>query len=91
MNKVIKIVCWPLKMLCIGLIYFYKFCISPLLPPCCMFRPTCSTYGLIAFKRFGVIKGGFLTAKRILRCHPRAKGGLDRVPENIKGDFKWLI
>jgi len=63
------------------LIYFYKFCISPLLPHCCIYEPTCSTYTLIAIKRFGVFKGGILGAKRILRCTPRHHGGLDPVPE----------
>jgi uncharacterized protein len=53
--------------------------------------PTCSTYSLIAIKRFGLLYGTILTIKRIYRCRPQFKGGVDRVPENIKGDFKWLI
>ncbi len=86
-----KVIFAPFKFLAIGLIYFYKYCISPLLPSACIYQPTCSTYTLTAIKRFGVIKGSYLGLKRILRCSPNHKGGLDRVPENIKGDFKWLI
>ncbi len=90
-NWIIKIVLFPLKLLAILLIYFYKFCISPLLPNCCIYQPTCSTYTLQAIQRFGVVKGSWLGIKRIWRCSPGHKGGLDRVPEDIKGEFKWLI
>lgn len=74
-----------MKHLLILLIKFYKRCISPLFPPCCRYYPTCSTYGLQAVERFGVIKGTYLTAGRILRCNPWARGGVDEVPEQ----FRW--
>ncbi|MCM3650861.1 membrane protein insertion efficiency factor YidD [Metabacillus litoralis] len=70
-----------MKHLFITLIRFYQKFISPLTPPTCRFYPTCSHYGLEAFRRFGVIKGGYLTVKRILKCHPFHPGGFDQVPE----------
>ncbi|PHM34420.1 membrane protein insertion efficiency factor YidD [Xenorhabdus szentirmaii] len=54
--------------------------ISPLLGPRCRFNPTCSQYGIEALRRFGMIKGSWLTVKRVLKCHPLHKGGDDPVP-----------
>ncbi|GAJ57726.1 MULTISPECIES: membrane protein insertion efficiency factor YidD [Geobacillus] len=62
-------------------IRFYQRFLSPLKPPTCRFYPTCSNYGIEAIQRFGAIKGGWLTAKRILKCHPFHPGGFDPVPE----------
>lgn len=70
-----------LKKLFILLITFYQKVISPLKPPSCRFYPTCSHYGLEAIQRYGAIKGGWLTVKRISRCHPFHSGGVDPVPE----------
>lgn len=61
----------------IGLIRFYQRCVSPLFPPSCRFYPTCSQYTLEAIKKYGLIKGGYLGIKRILRCHPFNPGGYD--------------
>ncbi|AWI13232.1 membrane protein insertion efficiency factor YidD [Caldibacillus thermoamylovorans] len=69
-----------LKNIFIGLIRFYQKFISPATPPSCRFYPTCSQYGLEAIQRFGVLKGGYLTVKRILKCHPLHPGGIDPVP-----------
>lgn len=63
------------------IIRFYQKFISPLKPPSCRFHPTCSQYGIEAISRFGAIKGGYLTIRRILKCHPFHKGGWDPVPE----------
>ena len=54
--------------------------LSRLTPPSCIYSPTCSQYGYDAIARYGVIKGGWLTLKRIGRCHPWAQGGYDPVP-----------
>lgn len=70
-----------LKKFFISIIRFYQIVISPLKPPSCRFYPTCSHYGLEAVQRFGALKGGWLTLKRILKCHPFHPGGLDPVPE----------
>lgn len=65
------------------LITFYRAAISPLFPSCCRYTPTCSEYGIIAIKRFGLIRGGWLTIKRICRCHPFHEGGYDPVPDKL--------
>ncbi|MDT3356361.1 MAG: membrane protein insertion efficiency factor YidD [Bacteroidota bacterium] len=64
----------------VGLILFYRYCISPLKPPSCRFTPTCSQYALEAFRKHGPIKGLYLSVRRILRCHPWGGSGYDPVP-----------
>lgn len=64
----------------IFLIKFYQKYISTLLGPNCRFYPTCSQYTLEALQTYGILKGGYLSIKRILRCHPFSKGGYDPVP-----------
>ena len=59
---------------------FYKREISPMLPPCCRYTPTCSEYAMQAVEKYGAVKGGWLAAKRILRCHPFHEGGYEPVP-----------
>lgn len=51
-------------------IRFYRYAISPLLPPSCRFTPTCSQYAIEAIQVHGPIKGLYLTVRRLLRCHP---------------------
>ena len=65
----------------IYIIKFYKIFVSPILPPACKYYPTCSVYSIQAIKRFGLIKGGYLSLKRILSCNPFSNGGFDPVPE----------
>ena len=62
------------------LIKFYQVCISPLKPASCRFTPTCSQYAVEAFRKYGPLKGFYLAAKRILRCHPWGGSGYDPVP-----------
>ncbi|AWK14961.1 membrane protein insertion efficiency factor YidD [Candidatus Fukatsuia symbiotica] len=64
----------------IGLIRGYQRVVSPLFGPRCRFHPTCSDYALEALGKFGVIKGSWLTLKRVLKCHPLNSGGYDPVP-----------
>lgn len=63
-----------------GLIRVYQIVISPLFPPSCRFYPTCSEYGYEAIGKYGLLKGGWLTIKRVARCNPFCKGGYDPVP-----------
>jgi putative membrane protein insertion efficiency factor len=58
----------------------YQLLISPLLGPRCRFYPSCSHYGIEALQTHGLIKGSWLTLKRISRCHPGNEGGIDLVP-----------
>ena len=70
-----------MKYVVIWLIRLYQKFISPLTPRCCRFTPTCSQYGLEAFRKRGFFVGFILTAYRILRCNPFCAGGYDPVPE----------
>ncbi|WP_374472156.1 membrane protein insertion efficiency factor YidD [Arenimonas sp.] len=63
----------------------YKLAISPLLGQRCRFYPSCSSYTMEAVERFGVLRGGWLGAKRIARCHPLNPGGVDPVPDTWPG------
>jgi len=76
MTKISRILALPF----ITLIRLYRIFISPLLGSNCRHTPTCSQYGIIALKKYGVFKGTFLTAKRIIKCNPLYKGGYDPVP-----------
>ncbi|YAI81706.1 MAG: membrane protein insertion efficiency factor YidD [cyanobacterium endosymbiont of Rhopalodia sterrenbergii] len=69
-----------MKNILLLLIQIYRRSISPLFPPSCRFQPTCSQYSLEAIKKFGAIKGTWLTIRRILRCNPLHPGGYDPVP-----------
>ena len=59
-----------MKTILLWMIRFYRKFISPLSPPCCRFIPTCSAYALEAIEKYGAWKGGWLAARRILRCNP---------------------
>ena len=80
-----------MKYLCMALIRFYQKCISPLLGSNCRYYPTCSAYTMEAVRRFGAVKGCLLGARRSLRCNSFSKGGFDPVPDNFKGDIKWVL
>jgi putative membrane protein insertion efficiency factor len=69
-----------MKRLLIGLIRIYQYAISPLMGRSCRYVPTCSEYTVEAIRKHGAIKGGWLGAKRISRCHPWHPGGYDPVP-----------
>lgn len=69
-----------MKSVAMLLIRFYQRFISPLLPPSCIYQPTCSNYMLQAIERYGVLKGVWFGVKRISRCHPFHQGGYDPVP-----------
>lgn len=62
-------------------IRFYQTAVSPLFPPRCRYIPTCSQYAVQAVEKYGAAKGGWLTLRRLLRCHPFHRGGwYDPVP-----------
>ena len=75
----------PEPTLVIRIVYrIYQSIVSPILhvfsPTQCLYLPTCSEYAYVALIRFGVFRGSWLTLRRLARCHPFAKGGLDPVP-----------
>ncbi|MCK5577435.1 MAG: membrane protein insertion efficiency factor YidD [Dehalococcoidales bacterium] len=71
-----------MKSLALGLIRLYQKTISQVLPSSCRFTPTCSQYTYQSIKKFGVLRGVWLGAKRLARCHPFHAGGYDPVPDN---------
>ena len=62
------------------LVRAYQYVLSPFFGTQCRFFPTCSHYAVDALKQYGAIKGGYLTCRRLLRCHPWCAGGYDPVP-----------
>lgn len=62
--------------------YSYQWLISPMLPMHCRYVPTCSTYMVESVKRFGALRGGWLTVRRLARCHPWGGHGYDPVPDS---------
>ncbi len=75
-NAVSRVLAMPL----IGLVRFYRLVISPWLGTNCRYQPTCSSYAIEALQLHGVLKGSWLAAKRIGRCHPWGGSGYDPVP-----------
>ncbi|MDO8953850.1 MAG: membrane protein insertion efficiency factor YidD [Gammaproteobacteria bacterium] len=73
---------WPLKRLSKGLIKLYKITISPLLGNRCRFYPSCSEYASEAIDRYSFVFALWLIAKRLLKCQPLHKGGLDPLPDS---------
>ncbi len=77
-----------MKYACLALIKFYRKFLSPLKKPTCRFYPTCSAYALEAFQIHGFFKGMYLTTKRVIKCNPFCKGGVDKVPPKV--DYKSI-
>lgn len=72
MRWVRELAVWPVRV--------YRRYISPWTPATCRFAPTCSEYAIEAVRSHGVVRGGWLTTRRLLRCHPFCEGGHDPVP-----------
>jgi uncharacterized protein len=64
----------------VWLVQLYQRTVSPLLGPVCRYYPSCSAYSVTALERFGPLRGSWLTARRLLRCNPFSRGGVDHVP-----------
>ena len=71
-----RLLAWPL----LGLVWVYRYTISPFLGNNCRFQPTCSEYAIEALRKHGAFRGTWLTVKRISRCHPWGDSGYDPVP-----------
>ncbi len=64
----------------VWLVIAYRRLVSPVLPQACRFHPSCSEYALVALRRYGPLRGSWLAARRLARCHPFHEGGIDPVP-----------
>lgn len=72
------------RYLAILLLRTYQVTISPMLGPVCRFAPSCSSYAVEAYRIHGTIRGSWMTARRLLRCHPWNPGGYDPVPPRAR-------
>ena len=72
----------------LSLIKIYKLFLSPLLGNNCRYHPTCSSYAIEAFETHGLIKGLYLSIKRVSKCHPLGGSGIDHVPEADKKNIQ---
>ena len=77
MKFVGRVLAWPL----LWLVWLYRYGLSPLLGANCRYQPTCSAYAEEAIRTYGAFRGGWLTLKRLGRCHPWGGSGYDPVPE----------
>lgn len=75
----------PLRLLLIGFLRAYRLLVSPLYGDVCRYYPSCSAYALESVQRFGAVRGSWLAARRVARCHPWAGGGVDPVPDR----YSW--
>jgi uncharacterized protein len=73
-----------IRRLLLALIRLYQWTLSPLLGPVCRFEPSCSRYTATCIERFGALRGGWLGAKRLGRCHPFHPGGYDPPPASLE-------
>jgi len=71
----------PLTYIAYLIVKAYQVVVSPFLGANCRYNPTCSAYALEALKKFGIIKGGLLSIKRVAKCHPWGGSGHDPVPK----------
>ncbi len=69
-----------MRYIAVFLVAAYQAIVSPWLPPSCRYVPTCSQYAKEALLKYGFLKGSYLAARRLLRCHPLHAGGYDPVP-----------
>jgi uncharacterized protein len=80
LQLVFSLITNSIQWIALALIRFYQKYLSVLKKPSCRYYPTCSAYAYQAIQKYGPFRGGFMGIKRILRCHPWHKGGVDVVP-----------
>jgi putative membrane protein insertion efficiency factor len=80
-----------MRRLLMALVRGYRLLLSPSLGSACRFEPTCSLYALQALEKHGAGVGSYLTARRLVRCHPWCAGGPDPVPEKAPRLFTGLF
>ena len=87
--KMYYYVTFPINAVCVLLILLYRGVLRYSLVRKCNFLPSCSKYALDSFIEFGFLLGGILTIKRVLKCNPNHKGGIDYPKLNLLGNYKW--
>ena len=83
-RRVIRLAPLAPRSVVIVVLRIYQLTISPMLGPVCRFAPSCSSYAVEAYRGHGTIRGSWLTARRLLRCHPWDPGGYDPVPPSAR-------
>ena len=89
MFRIYYILTYPLTLIALFLLLIYRKVLTHGKGKCCHFLPTCSVYAWESVKEFGAICGGVLSLKRLLRCNPKNKGGIDFPKLNLLGNYKW--
>ena len=89
MFKIYYILTYPLTLICLFFLLIYRKLLTHGKAKCCNFLPTCSAYAWEVISEYGAIGGGILTIKRLLRCNPNHKGGVDFPKLNLLGNYKW--
>ena len=84
MTLIGKVLAWPL----LGLVWIYRYAISPLVGANCRYQPTCSEYAAEALRTYGAFRGGWLAVKRISRSHPWGGSGYDPVPDDCDNEHE---
>jgi putative membrane protein insertion efficiency factor len=87
MNRTQAIVLLAPRNVCVAMLKAYQAVISPLYGDVCRYYPSCSHYAVQAIQQHGVIRGFWLSTRRIARCHPWAEGGVDDVPAWSHGRY----
>ena len=89
MFKVYYILTYPITCVFLSAIWVYRKVLTHGLGKNCNYIPTCSKYAWDSIKEFGFLFGGILAAKRLLRCTPKHKAGVDYPKLNLLGNYKW--
>lgn len=89
MFKIYYILTYPITLVCLFFLLIYRKGISSSLGKNCHYIPTCSKYAWDSVVEFGWLFGGILTIKRLLRCRPNHKAGIDYPKLNLVGNYKW--
>ena len=87
--KVYYFLTYPLTLVCLFLLLLYRKILRYLLRRSCYFIPSCSKYAWDSIVEFGWLFGGILTIKRLVKCRPSVKAGLDYPKLNLLGNYKW--
>lgn len=87
--RIYYVITYPLTLLFLFFILIYRKLLTHGKNKCCHFVPTCSAYAWESVKEFGAVWGGFLSLKRLMRCNPKNKGGIDFPKLNLLGNYKW--